>query len=318
MSYCTFYRRNKMISVNGEKIELKYYNDNSLNIKSISQKYGVIIITWHYESDAELFAVACLTRKYQALGFDVNLYLPYVPNARMDRVQNPDDIFTLKYFCEIINNLHFRNVYVFDTHSFITEGLLNNVIVFMPDKFMNRVIDYIGDKYPEDEDNLYLFYPDEGAMKRYKQFATVPYVFGVKERDWETRKIQHYNICGLSSFEVEGKSFIIQDDICATGCTIYQAAKRLKELGANHIYVFTTHTENHTLFNGEFGEEKVCLLGSGLIEKMFTTNSIFDKKQHIQTLLIDEKMVIFDIGFSTMFSLVENNKNNTNKTDENK
>jgi len=44
----------------------------------------------------------------------------------------------------------------------------------------------------------------------------------------------------------------------------------LKELGAKEIYLWVTHCEN-TILEGE-------LLTSGLIEKVYTTNSIFTKE----------------------------------------
>lgn len=45
----------------------------------------------------------------------------------MDRVKNPDEVFTLKYFCEFINDLKFDVVYVNDPHSDVSMALLNNV-----------------------------------------------------------------------------------------------------------------------------------------------------------------------------------------------
>lgn len=36
------------------------------------------------------------------------------------------------------------------------------------------------------EENLMMFYPDEGAMKRYSALADKPYAFGIKKRDWAT------------------------------------------------------------------------------------------------------------------------------------
>ena len=60
---------------------------------------------------------------------------------------------------------------------------------------------------------------------------------------------------------------LIIDDICSYGGTFYYSAKKLKELGADKIYLYVTHCENNIL-NGE-------LLKDNLIEKVFTTESIF-------------------------------------------
>ena len=47
----------------------------------------------------------------------------------------------------------------------------------------------------------------------------------------------------------------------------YHTAKALKDAGAAKVYLYVTHCEM-TIFNGD-------LVNSGLVEKIFTTNSIF-------------------------------------------
>ena len=74
----------------------------------------------------------------------------------------------------------------------------------------------------------------------------------------------------ISQEDIKGKNILIVDDICSRGGTFYHSAKKLKELGANKIYLYISHCEN-TILEGD-------LLTSGLIEKVFTTNSIFTKK----------------------------------------
>ena len=59
----------------------------------------------------------------------------------------------------------------------------------------------------------------------------------------------------------------IVDDISSRGGTFYFSAKELKKLGANDIYLYISHCEN-TILEGE-------VLTSGLIKKVFTTDSIF-------------------------------------------
>ena len=78
---------------------------------------------------------------------------------------------------------------------------------------------------------------------------------------------------------VKGSNVLIVDDICSRGGTFYHSAKALKEAGANKIYLYITHCEN-TILEGE-------VLMSGLIEKVYTTNSIFTKEH--------EKIEVFDI-----------------------
>ena len=60
---------------------------------------------------------------------------------------------------------------------------------------------------------------------------------------------------------------LIVDDISSRGGTFYHSAKKLKELGAAKVFLYVTHCEN-TILEGE-------VLTSGLIEKVYTTDSLF-------------------------------------------
>ena len=61
----------------------------------------------------------------------------------------------------------------------------------------------------------------------------------------------------------------IIDDICSRGGTFYHSAKKLKEHGANDIYLYVSHCEN-TILEGD-------LLKGDLIKRVYTTDSIFIK-----------------------------------------
>ena len=251
-----------MITVNGKEINQGHFPDGTLALKmeDISNA-GFITIRWLYENDSELFTLMCLKdyldRLYRYCSVD--LFMPYLPHARMDRVKNKEDVFTLKTFCNAINAMKFNNVIVRDVHSNVSLALLENVI----DENVAGWIDTAAENCGAEV----LFYPDEGAMKRYSDRAKAPYAFGIKKRDWETGKILGLEL--MHSDLVKGKDILIVDDICSRGGTFYHSAKALKEAGANKIYLYVSHLET-TVFDGE-------LLNSGLIEKIYTTNSIFPK-----------------------------------------
>ena len=117
-----------------------------------------------------------------------------------------------------------------------------------------------------------MFYPDEGAGKRYSGMIPLPYAFGIKKRDWATGQIKGLDVAGDVD-NIEGKNILIVDDICSKGGTFYFSAKKLKELGAKNIYMHITHCEN-TIFEGD-------ILTSGLIAKIYTTNSILTKEHDL-------------------------------------
>lgn len=222
-----------------------------------------VTITWTFENNEELVALIYLTRHLQSHGVEnIHLNMPYIPNARQDRVKTDEDIFTLKYFAEVINALHFKSVTVLDPHSSVSEALIDNIQIVSPKKNIEKVIA----KIEKENQQLLMFYPDEGAMKRYSGMVDRPYTFGIKKRDWATGKIQGLEVSGMTEL-VAGSDILIVDDISSRGGTFYFSAKALKEMGANHIYLYVSHCEN-TILEGE-------VLSCGLVERVYTTNSIF-------------------------------------------
>lgn len=249
-------------------VEQNHFPDGTLLLKIESIDWNKITITWLYENDAELFTIICLAKKAK----EKSLILPYIPHARQDRVKSKEDTFTLKYFAEVINSLGFNKVFVLDPHSSVSEALIDNIVVEHPIKYVKQTINQIG------EENLTIFYPDEGAMKRYSTMFDLPYAFGIKKRDWATGQIQGLDVSGMTDL-IKDRKILIVDDICSRGGTFYHSAKKLKELGAKEIYLYISHCEN-TILEGE-------VLTSGLIEKVFTTNSIFTKEH--------EKIEVFEL-----------------------
>lgn len=238
--------------------------------------YREATIEWLFEDNEELVALIYLAKHLRSHGLN-NLYLkmPYIPNARQDRVKNAEDVFTLKYFAEIMNYLDFDSVTVLDPHSSVSEALINNIIISSPEKLIYKVISKIG------EDDLTMFYPDEGAMKRYSAMFDLPYAFGIKKRDWETGQINGLEVSGMVEF-IKGRKLLIVDDISSRGGTFYYSAKRLKELGAKEVYLYVSHCEN-TILEGD-------VLTGNLIERVFTTNSIFTKEhEKIEVLNYDQQ-----------------------------
>lgn len=268
-----------MITVNDDIVNIGSFPDGTISMKCHPVQSARIV--WNYENEREFIALIYLVKHLRSRSYsEIVLYMPYIPNARMDRVKNRDEIFTLKYFAEILNSLNLDAVVVRDPHSTVSEALINNLRIESPDKYIESAITRIPIKsyYIDDPMDFIshlkrtysgmLFFPDEGAMKRYADMFEIPYTFGVKRRNWRTGKIEGLDVIGDTN-SIKGKDILIVDDICSKGGTFLRSAKKLKELGANKIYLYVTHCEN-TILEGE-------LLTSGLIEKVYTTDSIFTK-----------------------------------------
>ena len=253
-----------MIKVNGIEIKQGNFPDNTLLMKfdpdEIPDDGNDVEIWWLYENDAELFTLICLKRHLDQYFFanSFRLFMPYIPHARQDRTKTQEDVFTLKYFCEVINSLNFPIVWVRDAHSNVSLALLNNVREMPVDNYIEKAIEESGADV--------LFFPDEGAMKRYSSKSTLPYAFGMKKRDWATGQIQGLDI--INAEAVVDKDILIVDDICSRGGTFFYSAKALKAAGAKSVSLYVTHLEK-TVVLGEMAST------DDLVEHIYTTKSIF-------------------------------------------
>lgn len=258
-----------MIIVNGKKFNFIDFPDGTKLIRStIQDLLDEVQVVWNFESEVELVYLQYIVKYLRYNGVtDINLILPYIPNARMDRVKERDELFTLKYFCDIINDMKFTQVVVNDAHSNVALALLNNVIEMQP---VRRCLAWIKREYKYD----YLMYPDAGAEKKYSYviknvedgYGEYEYITAEKKRDWRTGQITGMTI-NDNGFDIKGKKILIVDDICSKGGTFYYAAKAALDAGASEVQLWVTHCEN-TIFEGNL------LKDDSPVTKIYTTEDI--------------------------------------------
>lgn len=224
-------------------------------------------ITWKYEKPEELFMLQCIVMHLRDRFNmkDISLVMPYAPNARMDRTKDAlGEINILKYFCRLINDMKFSMVLICDPHSDAVVNQLDHCIVYYMDNFIHDIV--TGDTGGESFD--YIFFPDEGAAKRYGGIYTFrPHFVGEKVRDWSTGKIIGYEIKNQPAMlgDIADKKVLIVDDICSRGGTFTHAVNALLQIGFKHISLAVTHLEN-TVFAGP--------LLRGPIERIYCTDSL--------------------------------------------
>ena len=253
-----------MIRINDKKIDMKHFPDGTMLIKYLADD-EITKITWRYDNDEECIGIFFLVKHLRAHGVKIiELFMPYIPNARMDRVKNSDEVFTLKYFAEFINDLKLDSVEVLDPHSNVSTALIDNISIIEPTDIILNLLETVNS-----DGNAILFFPDEGAMKRYSHIASkcgIPYVFGMKNRDWRSGEILGLEVLGETD-AVPGKNILIVDDICSRGGTFLHSAKALKAMGAADIDLYVSHLEN-SVWEGD-------MIRSGLVRNIYTTNSIY-------------------------------------------
>ena len=265
-----------MIKLNGKEIKVEHFPDGTQRITLENMRpldSGVHDIEWKFECEEELSTLIYVTRHLKNIPGEQKIYLnlPYLPNARMDRIHSKDEVFTLKGFADVINWLGFDTVRILDVHSNVGAALLNNVLVCTPEKYLKEAIELINETIP-----LVLYFPDEGAAKRYSDLLPgMQYCYGEKKRDWETGKILGLDI-KTNGIDLLKQTVLMVDDIIAYGGSLYYSAKELKRMGADTIYAYATHTEN-SILDKEKGT-LIKLLEDSTVERLFTTESLFTGK----------------------------------------
>ena len=269
-----------MISVNCRTVKVGHFPAGEQNI--LDFKHDISdenTIVWKYESDEELVTLIYIVSHIRNYYPKANIYLhmPYIPHARMDRVKSDKEVFTLKYFAEVINSLNFNVVYTLDAHSDSSLALINRIQNDSPNTIIADVIWNIPDG---DSRHLVVYFPDAGAYKRYKDLTAIanyPKVYGEKIRNWQTHRIEGLNVV-TNGTDLKGKAVLLIDDIISYGGTFYHSVLKLKELGADKIYIYASHVEN-AMIDTERGT-LIKLIDDGTVNMLYTTDSIFKSENN--------------------------------------
>lgn len=209
-----------------------------------------------------LLAVDALKRMEVKL---INVFIPYFPAARQDRVMIAGEPLSVKVYADILNSLKLNKITVFDAHSEVTPALLDNCEVISNHAFIAEVVKKI-------DNDVKLIAPDGGALK--KIYKVSEYLGGIdvvecsKSRDVKTGKLSGFKVYDDN---LQGIDCLIVDDICDGGGTFIGLAEELKNKNAGKLYLAVSHG----IFNKGFE-------AMNAFEKIFTTDSFRD---------FDEEMV---------------------------
>lgn len=177
----------------------------------------------------------------------IELYVPYFPAARQDRICNEGEPFTLKVFAGLINNCKFDKVSIFSPHSEVTPALIDNVhVVELDESFVAKVLETI------DHDGfVYIASPDAGADKRVgkivsnllKHYEIKPQLAIVrcgKVRDVVDGTLKEFFV---QAEDLEKKPVLMLDDVIAMGGTFLGLADELRKKNAGSVFLYTSHAD---------------------------------------------------------------------------
>lgn len=278
-----------MIQLNRRVINFGRFpiGEKELKLNEIKNCKATMYITLKYESDEDIINLIFLKRAlddYYVGTKSIILCITYMPYSRMDRTEDTK-AFTLKYICELINNLKFYKVYVITPHSDVCVALLDRCEVT---DYSKELFDKYNNKLKFNNSYDYVYFPDMSAEKLRGRVINVPNTLvGNKHRDFETGNIDRLDVYGDISNITEQSKIVMIDDLCSRGTTFIKGAEKLRELGFKRIDLIVTHCEK-AIFDGE-------IFKNNLIDKVWTTNSIIDESVLESDMQLKDKLEITNI-----------------------
>ena len=178
-----------------------------------------------------LILIDCFKRASSAR---ITAVLPYYGYARKDRKDEGRVPITAKLVANLITKAGADRVLTMDLHAAQIQGFFDIPVDHL------LAFPVISEYYREkDLSDFVVVSPDVGGIKIARQYSNHlnMRLAVVDKRRTGPEEIEVGFVIG----DVEGRNAIIIDDLIATGGSICQAARVLKEKGAKDIYVGTTH-----------------------------------------------------------------------------
>lgn len=249
--------------VNGTAIHFKsltfYGGEPHIKIEPGFDVSQTVLITHRLNSFNDLGLLCVAVDALKRIGVKkIELFIPYFPGARQDRVMVPGEPLTVKVYVQIINAMQLEKVIVFDAHSEVTPALLDNCEVIPNHAFIAEVVKEIGA-------GCRLISPDGGALK--KIYKVSEFLGGAEVTECsKSRDVKTGRLSGFKVYEEDlaGTDCLIVDDICDGGGTFLGLAEALKAKNAGKLYIAVSHG----IFSK--GIEGIA----AYFDKIFTTDSI--------------------------------------------
>ena len=267
----------KIQNSNGDTLDYKFFifpagevgiKLNCPNFKFFGHGNSQYKVTARLHNSDDIISLAMIKNaiENEDLEAKIDLFMPYVPYARQDRICDTGEAFSLKVFTNFLNGLNFNSVTICDPHSEVTPALINRV----------RVIDQLDiiQKFEAFRKsitfgNCVFVSPDAGSNKKTSKLAAffnhTQFVRADKLRNLANGQIKE-TIVYCDDFE--GTDVVIADDLCDGGMTFIKLAEVLKKKNCGKVLLYVTH--------GVFSKGFLNLLDKG-IDEIYTTDSYITK-----------------------------------------
>ena len=210
----------------------------------------------------------------------INVIMPFLYEGRQHRKTTRESLDCAVMLREL-ESMGVHSLITFDAH----DPRIQNVVPLMGMENVSPSLQFTQAFITEyedlriDSDHMMFIAPDEGATGRVVFLASL---FGVnigmfyKRRDYTrivngTNPVIAHDFCGTS---VEGKDVIVIDDMIASGGSMLDTGRQLKDMGAKRVFVFSTFG----LFTGGLDKFDKAY-ADGWFDRIFTTNLVYQKPE---------------------------------------
>lgn len=199
------------------------------------------------ESLMELVMLDNAIKNYFAnlnLAYTQQLYIPYMPYGRQDRVAEQGESNSIVAFSNIINGLNHDSVYTLDPHSDVMLAVINGCTAIPQKSVVEHFInDKESSKILSEVDCVVS--PDGGALKKIYQSSPLfeqdlHVVTANKHRNTKTGEVEFIQLNDIKLNAL--KHFLLIDDICDGGRTFIECAKQIRKYNkAAYISLIVSH-----------------------------------------------------------------------------
>jgi ribose-phosphate pyrophosphokinase len=294
----------KNLKVKEGKIFVSRFSDGEIRVKIEENVRGkdvfVIQPTCPPVSENLMELLIIIDALKRASANRITAVIPYFGYARQDRKDQPRVPITAKLVANLLTVAGSSRVLTLDLHAGQVQGFFDIPLDHL------FAIEVFSDYFKKiiKLDNLVIVSPDVGGIKMARAYAKKFHaglaIVDKRRNTPEDTEVMH--ILG----EVSGKHVIMVDDIIATGSSLVEAAKALREAGAKKIFAAVTH--------GILSENAVQKINNSHIDSLVITDSIplgEEKRNHkIKVISVSKlfaeaiKRIHFEKSISVLFDSI--------------
>jgi ribose-phosphate pyrophosphokinase len=240
--------------------------DSHIRILDLEKYQGQEVLIYHRlfpKQNTSLIVLLLILDALKAVGAKMNVMTPYLPYARQDKIKLNGEVASAKGICNLLARAGCQKLYTFDCHFLNAEGEHTFGELTIHNTSMAKALVSHAEQY-FNHAPFEIVVPDAGAEYLVKDLGGK--AFKKIRKDYSNDQIAYRDVETLThDFDIQGKNFLVLDDMISTGGTMVMAITKLKEHGANQIVCATTH--GLFLFNCLDKLHKLC-------EHVFATDSI--------------------------------------------